>query len=164
MVSYVSAHSIVIRTIRIHFPKTETTPTNEDNLVSYKVNMHFSDILYALRNATPTGRRPAIVFRHLDIELCLLAEKVRDREIDWTIGWKALDESMPYDLPRPRSSLDTITVSSLFDLVVKWVPRSERNSVLARLSGKLAGVNIAPWEVLDFIADLHTVEKESEDE
>lgn len=132
--------------------------------MSYKVNMHFSDILYALRNATPTGRRPAIVFRHLDIELCLLAEKVRDREIDWTIGWKALDESMPYDLPRPRSSLDTITVSSLFDLVVKWVPRSERNSVLARLSGKLAETMIAPWEVLDFIADLHTVEKESEDE
>lgn len=130
----------------------------------YKVKMHFSDILYALRNAIPTGRRPAIVFRHLDIELSLLAEKVRDRELDWTIGWKALDESMPYDLPRPRSSLDTITVSSLFDLVVKWVPRSERNSVLARLSGKLAGLNIAPWEVLDFIADLHTVEKESEDE
>jgi hypothetical protein len=164
MVSYVSAHSIVIRTIRIRFSKTETTLGKEDNLVSYKVNMHFSDILYALRNATPTGRRPAIVFRHLDIELCLLAEKVRDREIDWTIGWKALDESMPYDLPRPRSSLDTITVSSLFDLVVKWVPRSERNSVLARLSGKLAETMIAPWEVLDFIADLHTVEKESEDE
>jgi len=125
--------------------------------------MLFSDILLALRNATPTGRRAPIVFRHKDIELQLLAEKVRDRLIPWSDAWRALDESMPFDLPRPRSNIESITVDSLFNLVERVVPGSERNAVLARLSGKLSYLKLGPWEVLDFLAEEHFVEKERDE-
>jgi len=126
--------------------------------------MHFSDILIALKNATPTGYRAPIVFRHLDIELELLAKKVRERLLDCTAAWQALDECMPYDLPRPRFTSDTITVDSLFDVVAYFVPRAERNAVLTRLSGKLSYLKLGPWEVLDFIAESHFVEKERDEE
>jgi len=125
--------------------------------------MLFSDILLALQNATPTGRRAPIVFRHKHIELGLLAEKVRDKLIPWSDAWKALDESMPFDLERPRSSIESITVDSLFNLVERVVPRSERNAVLGRLSGKLSYLKLGPWEVLDFIAEEHFVEKERDE-
>jgi hypothetical protein len=125
--------------------------------------MLFSDILLALRNVTPTGRRSPIVFRHKDIELGLLAEKVRDKLIPWPDAWQVLDESMPYDLARPRSTIESITVDSLYTLVEQIVPTHERNTVLARVAGKLAGLNIAPWEVLDFIAEGHFVEKERDE-
>jgi hypothetical protein len=125
--------------------------------------MLFSDILLALRNATPTGRRSPIVFRHKDIELQLLAEKVRDRLVPWSDAWRALDESMPFDLERPRSSIESITVDSLFNLVERVVPGSERNAVLARLSGKLSYLKLGPWEVLDFLAEEHFVEKERDE-
>ena len=126
--------------------------------------MLFSDILLALKNTTATGHRAPIVFRHKDIELRLLAEKVRERLIDCTAAWQALDESMPYDLPRPRLTSETITVDSLFELVVYCVPRAERNAVLTRLSGKLSYLKLGPWEVLDFIAEEHFVEKERDEE
>jgi len=126
--------------------------------------MLFSDILLALKNTTATGHRAPIVFRHMDIELELLAKKVRGRLIDTTAAYIALDESMPYDLPRPRLTSDTITVDSLFELVVYCVPRAERNAVLTRLSGKLSYLKLGPWEVLDFLAEEHFVEKERDEE
>lgn len=125
--------------------------------------MLFSDILLALQNATPTGRRSPIVFRHKEIELGLLAEKVRDCLIPWPEAWKALDESMPFDLQRPRSSIESITLDSLYNLVEHIVPAHERNAVLGRLAGKLAGLRIAPWEILDFLAEEHFVEKERDE-
>ena len=125
--------------------------------------MLFSDILTVLKNVTPTRRRAPIVLRHKDIELSLLAEKVRDRLIPWTDAWRALDESMPFDLERPRSSIESITVDSLFNLVEHVVPKSERNAVLGRLSGKLSYLKLGPWEVLDFIAEEHFVEKERDE-
>ena len=125
--------------------------------------MLFSDILHALRNATPTGRRSPIVFRHKDIELELLAEKVRHKLIPWSDAWRALDESMPFDLPRPRSTIESITVDSLFNLVERVVPKNERNDVLGRLSGKLSYLKLGPWEVLDFLAEEHFVEKERDE-
>jgi hypothetical protein len=126
--------------------------------------MLFSNILHALRNATPTGRRSPIVFRHMDIELELLAEKVRDRLIPWSDAWQVLDKSMPFDLVRPRSAIESISVDNLFKLVVQGVPYHDRDAVLVRMSGQLAGLRIAPCEALDFIAEGYFVEKErSED-
>ena len=125
--------------------------------------MLFSDIVHALRNATPTKRRAPIVFKHRDIELSLLAEKVRERIVPWSDAWRLLDESMPYDLRRPQSNVDSISVNNLFRLITHWVPEDQRNSVLARISGKLAETRVAPWEVLDFIAETHFVEKERDE-
>jgi hypothetical protein len=126
--------------------------------------MHFSDILFALRNSTPTGRRSPIVFRHRDIELELLSKKVRDRPIPWDIAWSAVDDSMPYDMPRPRSSAESISVDKLFHLAAKCAMESQRNAVLERLVGKLAGLQVAPWDILNHIADEHIVEKERNEE
>jgi len=126
--------------------------------------MLFSDILLALRNATPTGRRSPIVFRHLDIELELLATKVRDTLIPWSDAWQVLDASMPFDLARPRSAIESITVDSLFKLVVQIVPYHERDAVLLRVVGQLAGLRAGSWEALDFIARGYFVEKEPVEE
>jgi hypothetical protein len=125
--------------------------------------MLFSDILTVLKNVTPTRRRAPIVLRHKDIELSLLAEKVRDRLIPWMDAWQALDDSMPYDLARPRSSIESITLDSLCTLVVQIVPAHERNAVLVRLAGRLAGLKVGPWEVLDFIVEGYFVEKERDE-
>jgi len=126
--------------------------------------MLFSNVLHTLRNSTPTGRRSPIVFRHMDIELELLAEKVRTRLIPWPDAWQVLDKSMPFDLVRPRSSVESITVDSLFKLVVQGVPYHDRDAVLVRVSGQLAGLRIGPCEALDFIAEGYFVEKEPAEE
>ena len=52
---------------------------------------------------------------------------------------------------------------SFINLVERVVPRSERNAVLGRLSGKLSYLKLGPWEVLDFIAEEHFVEKERDE-
>jgi hypothetical protein len=126
--------------------------------------MLFSNVLHTLRNSTPTGRRSPIVFRHMDIELELLAEKVRTRLIPWSDAWQVLDKSMPFDLARPRSAVESISVDSLFKLVVQGVPYHDRDAVLVRVSGQLAGLRIGPCEALDFIAEGYFVEKEREED
>ena len=125
--------------------------------------MIWSTLTDSIKHAIPTRHRAAIVFRHKDIELGLLAEKIRTRLIDSPTAWQALDESMPFDLPRPRFTSDTITVDSLFKVVAYCVPANERNSVLSRLSGKLSYLKLGPWEAMDFIAEEHFVEKEREE-
>ena len=125
--------------------------------------MIWTTLIDSIKHATPTHRRMAIVFPHKDIELGLLADKVRDRLINWPVAWQALDESMPYDLPRPRCTAESISVDSLFKLVARSVPPNERNAILSRLSGKLAYLKLGPWEVMDFIAEEHFVEKEREE-
>jgi len=71
---------------------------------------------------------------------------------------------MPFDLVRPRSAIESITVDSLFKLVVQIVPYHERNAILGRLAGHLAGLRVGPWEALDFIAEGYFVEKEPVEE
>lgn len=125
--------------------------------------MLFSNILHTLRNATPTGHRASIVFKHKDIECGLLADKVRDRLVDSRAASDALDQSMPYDLGRPRFTSNSITVDSLFKVVVHTVPRAERNAVLGRLAGRLSYLHLGPCEVLEYIAEEHFVENEREE-
>lgn len=125
--------------------------------------MLFSNILLALRNATPTGRRSPIVFRHMDIEVELTANNVRDSLIPWSDAWRVLDAAMPFDLARPRSSIESITLDSLFSLVARIVPYHERDAVLLRVVGQLAGLRVAQWEALDFIARGYFVEKEHDE-
>ena len=127
-------------------------------------NMIFSDILLRLQHTIADPHRAPLVLKHTDIELVLLANKVRERSIPWTEAWRVLDESMPYDILRPRSSVDSITVDKLFRLITHWVPVEHRNEVLARVSGKLAETRVGPWETLDFIAEAHFVEKEPDEE
>jgi hypothetical protein len=118
-------------------------------------------VLRALKHTTAVNHRTPIVFLHKTIELDLLGSQVSARAIPWVNAWKALDESMPFDIPRPIHREEAITVENLCKLVVLRVPEEDRNSVLVRLSGKLAELGVGPWEVLDHIAEGHFVEKES---
>lgn len=123
--------------------------------------MLWPKLLRSLRNTTSINLRTPVVFLHKAIELDLLGNQVKARAIPWASAWKALDESMPFDIPRPMHRVETITIENLCRLVVLRVPEDDRNSVLVRLSGKLAELGVGPWEVLDHIAESHFVEKES---